>query len=277
MVYTEIMQHTRVPLFRFALTSMVTASFVLMPLIAGADVREGDSSVHISITNTGTRELPPEEATRLRVFIHERPEGEKRPSHRTPLPTCQLTQNDGDTTYALTGWHVPTGGLSYRINAERAPEAIQGSVAAAIQAATQAWSTEDPDKQLTFAGSTEISRPRYDGNNVVLWKLLPRRAVAAAYIWYNPENDEVLDADMVFNTRAPWAVSDPASGDCGGAANAYDVQAVATHEFGHWFGLEDLYSPVTADLTMHGIVTVGELKKASLGQGDRLGATSVAP
>lgn len=256
------------------LQGVLIAASVLAPSLVAADVREGETSVRITITDTtGVRELPPEDVTRLRVFVHE--EEERRPGHRSSFPVCQPTTNDAVSIYGLTGWHLP-GPFSYRMNTRRAPEAIASSASLAIAAAAQTWAAADADKQLTFAGTTDISRPRYDGNNVVLWKLLPGRTVAAAYVWYHPETGEVLDADMILNTRVSWAVNDPA-GDCGGIAGAYDVQAVVTHEFGHWFGLEDLYDASTADLTMHGIVTVGELKKASLGEGDRLGATAVAP
>lgn len=259
------------------LQSVLIAAAVLAPSIAGADVREGDTSVRITVTDAvgGVRELPPEDVTRLRVFIHT--EEERRPGHRSSAPVCQPTTNDAASVYGLTGWHLPSGPFSYRINTRRAPDAIASSASSAIAAAAQTWAAADADKQLTFAGTTDISRPRYDGNNVVLWKLLPGRTVAAAYVWYHPSTGEVLDADMVLNTRVAWAANNPANGDCGGVAGAYDAQAIVTHEFGHWFGLEDLYNASTTDLTMHGIVTVGELKKASLGEGDRLGATAVSP
>jgi len=55
------------------------------------------------------------------------------------------------------------------------------------------------------------------------------------------------------------------------------VQDIATHEFGHWVGLDDLYSDADKDLTMYGFGAGGELKKRTLGTGDADGANAVAP
>ncbi len=247
-------------------------SLVFVPLASAADVTEGSTSVSIRITTLEGRILPPESKARLRVFVHE-----DRPAHRVSAPTCEPTNNDTNDVYSFTGWHLPDGGMTYLVNASRAPRAFRAVVTDPLRRAQESWTNADPDKALTDGGSTKIARPRYDGRNVILWKLLPRRTVAVAYIWYLPETGEVLDADMVFNERLPWAINNPDAGDCGGDPKAYDLQAVATHEFGHWFGLDDLYDPVTADLTMHGFVTLGELKKVTLGTGDTLGIAAVAP
>jgi hypothetical protein len=60
-------------------------------------------------------------------------------------------------------------------------------------------------------------------------------------------------------------------------ADAYDVQNIGTHEFGHWAALEDLHSTAEHDLTIHGYGAGGELKKRTLGTGDISGASAVGP
>lgn len=241
-----------------------------IPLAAGAEIREGKESSRILITLNG-RVLPPEELTRLRVFVHE-----VSPSHRAP-PVCQVTDNDAQTTFGLTGWQLPVAGLSFVVNDRRAPEPIRSVLASALDRAAGTWEQADAATHLDRVGTTTSARARYDGQNLVFWRALSRGIIAVAYVWYHPFTGEVLDADMAFNTRVPWSVSDPASGDCGGVPGTFDVQAVATHEFGHWVGLDDLYEAADDDLTMYGIVTTGELKKDSLGTGDVLGSLAAPP
>ncbi len=243
-----------------------------MPVVAGAEIREGEGNVALTITTREGRVLPPVERTRLRVFVHE-----DRGSHLTKPPACQVTQDDDMETYELPGWHLPAGGISYVVNLDKAPPEVAAGALDALGRAVATWESVDVDKQLTFQGTTDILRPRYDGNNVINWRRISRRTIAVAYIWYDPSTDEVLDVDMVFNARVPWAITDQAAGDCGGTAGAYDLQAVATHELGHWLGLDDLYDASDGDLTMYGYVTMSELKKATLGRGDALGAQAVAP
>jgi hypothetical protein len=75
----------------------------------------------------------------------------------------------------------------------------------------------------------------------------------------------------------PWSINDPTLGDCGGDPASYDVQNVATHEFGHWVGLGDIYDPNDSELTMYGYGALGELKKDTLATGDTIGINTVAP
>ena len=83
--------------------------------------------------------------------------------------------------------------------------------------------------------------------------------------------------DTAFNSRYPWRIFS-GTADCSTTTvDAYDLQNIATHEFGHWIGLDDLYDTADKDLTMYGFGAGGELKKRTLGEGDNNGANSVAP
>lgn len=256
-----------------ALSAAAVAAMLVVPVPMAAEIQEGQESIRITVSNGGTRVLPLEERTRLRVFVHDTEPGHR----RRQAAGCQSSVNEDSEIYALTGWHLPAGTFAFEVNPTKAPEAVRGQAASVLGAAAGAWSAVDADKQLSYAGTSATSRPRYDGHNVILWRLLSSRTLAVAYIWYDPGTGDVVDADMVFNTKARWTVNDPAAGDCGGTANTFDLQAIATHEFGHWIGLEDLYSAAATDLTMYGIATAQELKKSTLGTGDVLGAQAVFP
>jgi hypothetical protein len=80
----------------------------------------------------------------------------------------------------------------------------------------------------------------------------------------------------VFNKRYPWAVF-PSSPECQSSPDAYDLQNVATHEFGHWIGLDDLFDDSDRDLTMYGFGAGGEVKRRTLGTGDISGKNALEP
>ena len=86
--------------------------------------------------------------------------------------------------------------------------------------------------------------------------------------------DGVLNAS--FNTWCPWAIF-PNSPDCQSSPDAYDLQNIATHEIGHWIGLNDLFDDSDKDLTMYGFGAGGEVKKRTLGQGDISGKNELVP
>jgi hypothetical protein len=218
--------------------------------------------------------LPPGMAER--VFIH-MPNARKHPSH---LGICSASSQDTVNDFGLTGWHIPAGGMKWKLNPATVPstngltpEAVQSTLAKAFQT----WSTADPDKVFTYDGTTSVTRSRLDFINTVLWRRISIGAIGITYVRYYTATGIVADVDTVFNDRHPWAIFDPQNGECQSTPDAYDVQDIATHEFGHWIGLDDLYADTEKDLTMYGYGAGGELKKHTLGQGDVTGATTVAP
>ena len=76
-------------------------------------------------------------------------------------------------------------------------------------------------------------------------------------VTYNsPTTGYAAEADIMINQAFPWATN--------GAANAYDIKNVITHELGHAVGLTDKYESFASDWTMYGIAEIGETKKRSL-------------
>jgi hypothetical protein len=217
-------------------------------------------------------DVPLPKGIKERVFIH-LPKTHD-PSH---LGTCTVTGNDDDQTFDLGGWRLPDAGIIWKLNTATIPRNLNvGATTDALIFSTQAWSAADPQKHFEYGGSTGVTRARYDGVNAVVWGKVSGNAIAVTYVRYHSLTGVVVDVDMVFNSRLPWA-NFVASQDCETFPDAYDVQNIATHEFGHWIGLEDLYTTTVRDLTMYGYGAGGELKKRSLGVGDALGAQTVAP
>jgi len=112
-----------------------------------------------------------------------------------------------------------------------------------------------------------------DGKNVITWRSLPFFVVAITIVWYNPANNEVVEADMILNYRLPWGIDPDDEGS--ETIDAFDIQNIVTHEAGHWCGLDDIYDPTYEEMTMYGFTTIGETKKISLEPGDIAGVQVV--
>lgn len=217
------------------------------------------------------RGLPPGISGRIFVYrIH----GKDRPP--PSLGACSI-DNSNPTTYGLAGWSMPAEGLTWKLNSASLPGSVSVETAVpALNASFDTWSKADRNKKFSYAGATSLQRPKFDGENIVMWGKLGSGTIAITYIRYDTASKVVLDVDTVFNSHYPWHVFDSGS-DCVASPNAYDVQDIATHEFGHWIGLDDLYDATDRDLTMYGYGAGGELKKRSLEIGDIDGTRVLAP
>jgi len=211
---------------------------------------------------------------RSRVFIHY---PEPKPKKQS-LPSCTITENDQVPNYALAGWHMPETGLNYKINYASKPRNLSNEmIKVALAQAFATWSNADNKHIFNLSGSTSVKKAKLDGINAILWATINSQAIAITYIWYYPSSGLLVEADTVFNKLYRWTISDSSQGDCGGVPYTFDLQNIATHEFGHWAGLDDLYAEEDRDLTMYGYGTYAELKKDSLGLGDYLGILAVIP
>jgi hypothetical protein len=177
-------------------------------------------------------------------------------------------ESDG---YLLLGIQMAATPQAYAINTDGAPPGAEAEIVDAFEAWDAVTATD------LFAGATQtgLQGAQFGDGNIISWKkIVPRSTVAVTYLWHYTGSTEVLEFDMIFNTRHDWGidVDDEGSSLLQGA---FDVENVATHEVGHVVGLADLYTDISTDLTMYGYTSEGETGKISLEPGDIIGAQTL--
>ncbi len=166
-----------------------------------------------------------------------------------------------DNTYYELWAKLAPGTATYYVNENVGAEAL-----AAVEAAAEAWDAVTAAELFNCGGTTDKSWYAEDGENTISWvKFIPRNNIAVAVMWYD-ENMLIWEVDIVFNAFHKWGIN-PSKRD-----KAFDLQNIATHEFGHPTGLDDLYDEIYSELTMYGYSSKGETQKCSLEEGDIAGA-----
>ncbi len=174
-----------------------------------------------------------------------------------------------NTYYKLWGGYL-VGAVDYYINPNVSLVA-GGDPVAAVNAAVEAWDSVTTSYVFKYAGTTDKNWYKEDSQNTVSWvKFLPRDYIAIASMWYDPNTMVVYEFDIVFNAFHKWGI-DPIKEDKD-KIKVFDIQNIATHEFGHPVGLDDLYDSLYRELTMYGYSSRGETIKCSLEKGDISGA-----
>lgn len=106
----------------------------------------------------------------------------------------------------------------------------------------------------------------YDGKNSVVFgdKVPDTGVIAQTSIWYyrgfGGRPGQIVEFDMTFEEDFAWGLD--------GTPTVMDVQNIGTHEFGHAFGLSDLYTSACSQQTMYGYSWVGDITKRTLESGD---------
>jgi hypothetical protein len=228
--------------------------------VTGAQSREADDDDEDALDD------PLPSWVDLRVFIL-RPRVFK-PNH---LGSCVPSSNPNVNHFDLTDWHLSEP-IVWSLNRSTVPRSVAASVDSVLNQSFGTWYSgifsQGPD--------TRAKRAKLDNVNAILWKKLGRSTLGVTFVWSSRDSGEVLEVDTVFNKRHPWAIF-PNGPDCQSSPHAYDLQNIATHEFGHWVGLDDLFDDADKDLTMYGFSAGGEVKKRTLGTGDASGRNELEP
>ena len=206
----------------------------------------------------------PEKLDRV-IFVHPvAPDKPGKPDNPGKPPKDEEPK-DNTTYYELWGGWLD-GTAEYKINSD-VNLVTEGDPIVAVNDAVEAWDAVTTAELFNYIGTTEKRWYEEDGQNTVSWvKFVPRNYIAVAVMWYDPDTMIIWEFDIVFNTFHNWGI-DPVKRD-----KAFDIQNIATHEFGHPVGLDDLYDEIYSELTMYGYSSKGETKKRSLEEGDIAGA-----
>lgn len=130
------------------------------------------------------------------------------------------------------------------------------------------WITPLAQGMIPWNGATSpFAFSAGTSNNDITVSNFGAGAIALTTVTYS--GSTITDSDLAFNSYYAWSTS--------GAADAYDVQNVATHEFGHFLMLNDLYGAGDTEKTMYGYVIAGETKKRSLDTDDLNGINAIYP
>jgi len=129
------------------------------------------------------------------------------------------------------------------------PTLAQATPAArdAIVRAFGAWaSTRASLPQLSFDATSTPGQAVQDGVNRLLFGPITVAGhednLAVTISYADESTGDILEADTIFNSGYDWTSMDPASGsDPARCDRRYDLQNVATHEAGHFFGLGEDY------------------------------------
>ena len=199
------------------------------------------------------------------IFVH--PAGPDKPGKpdKPPGKPPKEEEPKDNTYYELWGGYLADT-VEYYVN-PNVDLVTGGDVVTEINNAAEAWDVVTTGELFSYAGTTTESWYEEDGQNTVSWvKFIPQDYIAVAVMWYDPADMIIYEVDIVFNTFHKWGI-DPVKRD-----RAFDIQNIATHEFGHPVGLDDLYVEIYSELTMYGYSSKGETQKCTLEIGDVAGA-----
>jgi hypothetical protein len=178
--------------------------------------------------------------------------------------------------HGLTGYKLGSSALAYKTKTSTFPTNVASSeVQSAINAAFTTVDGATSKALFTNGGTTTAALNKKDGTNAVGFGSLNSGTVGTAYAWYSSKTKEVVEFDIILSTAYKWATNAGKTGACGGAADAFDIQDIMTHEVGHPVGLNDVTTISDNAQSMYGYGAKGELYKRDLAGGDKKGITTM--
>lgn len=174
------------------------------------------------------------------------------------------------STFATWGSNIP---ITYTINPNNPQGLSKRFITSAISTSAETWDSAT-SKEL-FNNAYKIDNrvkfgKRDNKNAIVFGRYRYPSAIAVTGIWFNRITGQIYETDMLFNTNYAW-------GDATVNPSKMDLQNIATHEFGHVDGLDDIYNGACTEVTMYGYSGYGETKKRTLESPDITGLLTLYP
>ena len=146
---------------------------------------------------------------------------------------CVVATAPSTIAYNFGGPRWATTLVPFYVNPVNA-DVSQDAAIAALQTAAQNWRTQtNANVQLYYAGRTSGGTLANNGINEVFFRNgTDGTRSAATYYWYNGSGN-LIDADTVIYDAAYKFYT----GQSGCVSNGIYIEDVATHEFGHFLGL----------------------------------------
>ena len=175
--------------------------------------------------------------------------------------------------YVLTGWAVQ-GPKTALFNTATLPAGLNlSATVSAMQSGFSAYSQASAAPSITVGTSTaSATKPTANHQYELMFGKTGGQTLAVTYTWRWSTGE--IESDTLFNTTFKWANLGAEGDGCyETAGSVYDVGNIATHEFGHTYGLDH---PSSARFeTMYAYGFSGETLKRSLAVGDRNGANAI--
>jgi len=172
----------------------------------------------------------------------------------------------------------PSSCVTYHINEAGTTRTNLERTFGALRTSFDAWNAVDCSfVELEFGGYTNEDRvgfnPNADNANIVVFRDTnwehSRGILALTSVTFKGSTGEIFDADIEFNSQAyNFTTTD------NDLQVEIDIQNTATHEVGHFIGLDHSQEP---ESTMFATAPLKETKKRSLHQDDIAGVCDIYP
>jgi len=167
--------------------------------------------------------------------------------------------------YTYTGYGASLATAQYWINPKNKQGLSGDNIVTTITASASTWDGKTSFAVFSYQTITARTAGKRDGYNVVDFGSYRKGVIAVTMFWVR--GTSMVEIDMRMNTLYRWSFS--------GEAGKMDVQNIATHEFGHWAGLDDVYDSSHSWLTMYGYSDFGVTYQRTLCAGDTAGLQEV--